>query len=198
MRIRDIDEICKDFSIAIDYLTDNNDLFNQIKDYMLYGVGDADILLEVAIELSYTGNTSCALNLVKLYEGELVRLGKHGRPFIAQSARELILRNMCTVETNTSNKSLYVIKMSNDSVKIGIATDVRRRFSQIKSASGMKIEKAVYTDIVPDAHKIENKLHRIFKAQRLNGEYFLVGFSAAVKELKKYVGDEHIHTCEIP
>jgi len=85
-------------------------------------------------------------------------------------------------------KHLYVIQMSNGSVKIGIASDIERRYSQIKSSCGMKIVKHWESNLLADAHLIEQQLHKHFKKHRLNGEYFNVDYDEAVIQANEMIG----------
>lgn len=84
-----------------------------------------------------------------------------------------------------SEKHLYVILMSNQSVKIGIAHDVDRRYSQIKASSGMEIIKHWESDLLEDAYVLETKLHKKFKKHRLKGEYFNINYDEAVAQAKE-------------
>lgn len=79
------------------------------------------------------------------------------------------------------SKHLYVILMSNGSVKIGIAYDIDRRYSQIKASSGMEIKRHWESELIKDAYKLETKLHKIYKDKRLKGEYFNVDYDEAIK-----------------
>lgn len=131
--------------------------------------------------------------LVKIYEDEMIRTKGYFRPFVVHSVMELISRNIITQQDNVRNKRLYVTEMNNGTVKIGIATDINRRFRQIKSASGMEITKASYTDIFPKAHEKELQLHKKYGKDRLKGEYFSCSFTQARDDLLKIAREENIN-----
>ena len=78
-----------------------------------------------------------------------------------------------------------MINKVNGSVKIGIASDIERRYSQIKSSCGMKIVKHWESNLLADAHSIEQQLHKHFKKHRLNGEYFNIDYDEAVEQAQQ-------------
>lgn len=183
------------FRFAFDYLKETNyELAEELSDYVLNGKGDAEVILETAAEISFNRSmSSCAMFFVKIYEDEMIRTKGSSCPFVVHSVRELISRNIITQQDNAKNKRLYVIKMNNETVKIGIATDINRRFRQIESASGMEITKASYTDIFPKAHEKELQLHKKYGKNRLKGEYFSCSFTQARDDLLKIAREENIN-----
>lgn len=82
-------------------------------------------------------------------------------------------------------KHLYVIQMSNGSVKIGIAYDIKRRYSQIQASSGMKITEHWESGLIEDAYVLETALHRKYRDKRLNGEYFDINYEEAVEQAQQ-------------
>lgn len=179
---------------AVDYLKDTDyELWVKVSRYILDGEGKSEILLEAATKISFNkAMSSSAMLLVDIYENEMFQKEDANYPYMIHSVREMITRNMITQESNSSSKRLYAIKMQNGTVKIGIATNANGRFSQIKASSGMNIEKVVYTDIFQNASKEENRLHKKFKSNRLNGEFFSIPFDKAERELREIAEKENI------
>jgi hypothetical protein len=66
---------------------------------------------------------------------------------------------------------LYLIKAPNDLVKIGIAKDVKKRFSSINTASPVNL-KLLWSCQCKDAREIEKHLHDKFAIKRIKGEWF--------------------------
>ena len=85
-------------------------------------------------------------------------------------------------------KCVYILEMSNHSVKIGVATDFEKRHNTIMRSSGMEIVNWGRTDYISAeaAYKIESTCHKYFKDKRLKGEFFNITFAEACQELKKH------------
>ena len=198
VRARDMENLLEKMNFLTDYLKENEyNYFQRFSRYILEGTEKPEILLEVAAKISFNKALSMyAMFLIDYYEDELFRLGIEGYPFMVHSVREMVCRNMITVESNVSNKCLYAILMSNNSVKIGVATDINRRFSQIQSSSGMTIKKAIYTDIFKNAHSEETRLHRKYKKHRMNGEYFNIMFSCVQDDIERIADKEKVEIYE--
>lgn len=193
--MEDIENISEELKFAVDYLQDTDyELWESLSDYILNGNGEPEVILETAARISFNSSMSMsALMLVKLYEEEMIHNKGYCYWFVAHSVRNLIIENMIAQEPNSSNKCLYAIKMSNGTVKIGISADINKRFSQIKSSSGMDIENCVYTENFQNAGKEESRLHKKFKEQRKNGEYFIIPFERAKQELENIAKNNNIH-----
>jgi predicted GIY-YIG superfamily endonuclease len=82
-------------------------------------------------------------------------------------------------------KHLYVILMTNGSVKIGIAHNIERRYSQIKASSVMEIIKHWESELIDGACELETTLHKKYKNKRLKGEYFNIDYNEAVEQAKQ-------------
>lgn len=81
---------------------------------------------------------------------------------------------------------VYILEMSNGTIKIGIAANVKTRANNIRTGSGMNILQMCYTkEKTEDAHIIEEKLHKIFEDERTIGEYFTTKFELARETLEK-------------
>lgn len=78
--------------------------------------------------------------------------------------------------------------MSNNTVKIGVSSNLEKRKATIENASGLKIIQCCYTELLDKeiAYKIEHICHKNFKKNRLNGEFFNISFEEAVLELQKH------------
>lgn len=83
------------------------------------------------------------------------------------------------------NKYLYVLEFTNGTVKIGITKEKEKRMKAISSASGMDITRSYFTEKIDNVQHLETALHRHFKRNRLNGEFFNIDFDTAVREVKK-------------
>lgn len=83
------------------------------------------------------------------------------------------------------DKYLYVLEFTNGTVKIGITKEKEKRMKAISSASGMDITRSYFTEKIDNVQNLETELHRHFKHNRLNGEFFDIDFDVAVEEVKK-------------
>lgn len=68
---------------------------------------------------------------------------------------------------------IYLIRAANGLVKIGLSSDVSRRFSQIDSASPVALE-LLRSAFVSNAPDLERLLHKMFSKKRQRGEWFLL------------------------
>jgi predicted GIY-YIG superfamily endonuclease len=188
------DKLIGKFIFMLDYLKEiDYELSEQLSRFAQNGIGKPEVLLESAVKISYNrAYSSCAMLLVKAYEHYMFETEGYCFPYLVNSVRELISRNMVEKETNDLNKCLYLIEMSNGTIKIGIAKDVERRISQIKSASGMDIKKCLYTSTFENAQKYENKLHKKYKDDRKNGEYFSTSFCTVEKDFVKIAREKNV------
>lgn len=181
------------FKFMFDYLCEIDcQLAEQLSNFVQNGIGKPELLLEAAVIISFNrAYSSCAMLLLNTYEYYMFENKGYCFPYLLNSVRETIIRNMVSIETNSSNKCLYLLKMSNGTIKIGITTDIKRRISQIKSASGMHVEKCIYTDIFENAKKKESQLHNKYRNERKNGEYFATDFSVVEKEFIRISKEEN-------
>lgn len=81
---------------------------------------------------------------------------------------------------------VYVLKMANGTVKIGVAADFDKRVATLEHASGLEVEESYHTPYIDRnvAYKIENACHKEFAAKRLKGEYFDITFEEARAAVK--------------
>lgn len=87
-----------------------------------------------------------------------------------------------------SEKCVYILEMSNATVKIGVTQDLYRRQNAISTGSGLNIVRWCHTSGLPrnEAYMIENACHKTFRYKRIKGEFFEISFEEAVAELQKY------------
>lgn len=187
------DKFIEKFRFMFDYLQEiDYELAEKIRSFVLDGTGEPELLLEFAVRISFNkAYASFSMILVNAYEYYMLEDKGYCLPYLLHSVRETITRNMVTVESNSSDKCLYLFKMSNGTVKIGIATDVKRRISQVEASSGMDVEKCLYTDVFEKAKERENELHRIHKRERKKGEFFSCSFYDIEKEITKIAKEEN-------
>lgn len=86
---------------------------------------------------------------------------------------------------DTKDKYLYVLEFENNTVKIGITNEPQRRMKAISSASGMNITRHYFTKKIKNVIRLETELHKHFKKNRLNGEFFSISYEEAVAEVIK-------------
>lgn len=115
-----------------------------------------------------------------------------GKTFLkADDLKEaLILWGICTPETVDEliyHKSpppphvVYVLQMSNTTVKIGVTQDITQRKKTIKGNSGLNILKEWCTDLIPRriAYKVEALSHKELEGHKTQGEFFDIPFDDA-------------------
>lgn len=190
----DIDDFIEKFRFMFDYLQDiDYNLAKKLQKFSLDGIGEPEILLECAVKISFNrAYCSSAMLLLSAYEYYMLENKGYFYPYILHSVRETIARNMVTVGSDSSNKSLYLLKMSNGTVKIGIAKDVKRRISQIKASSGMDVENFLFTDVFDKAKEKEKSLHKKYKNKRKNGEFFECDFYEVEREIIRIAKEENL------
>lgn len=188
------DRVIGKFIFMFDYLKEiDYELSKRLSLFIKDGIGKPEVLLECAVKISYNrAYSSCSMLLVEEYEHYMFETEENGYPYLVNAVRELIIRNMIEKETNDLKKCMYLLEMSNGTIKIGIAKDVERRISQIKTASGMDVKKCIFTSSFENAHKYENGLHRKYKKDRKNGEYFSTSFYSVEKDFIKIAKEKHV------
>jgi hypothetical protein len=86
------------------------------------------------------------------------------------------------------SKHVYIILADDNTIKIGITTNIKRRFKQIKNASGKDIVNFIYTDLLSNAYNIEQFLLHYFDDYRIHGEWLQgVEFNVVVKKLNDII-----------
>lgn len=84
---------------------------------------------------------------------------------------------------------VYCLKIK-DLVKIGITTDIKKRFRNIEHNTGNEIEKLFYLESCPSLEKIA---HNHFKKYRKKGEWFDIDFEDAKNFLEENKIQEKIY-----
>jgi predicted GIY-YIG superfamily endonuclease len=87
-------------------------------------------------------------------------------------------------ETTKDKKCLYVFKLSDGSVKIGVSKNPEQRMGTLSKQSGKEITTKWYSEPLENAFKIEKDLHRSFSKHRLEGEYFQIDFNDVLSVIK--------------
>lgn len=82
---------------------------------------------------------------------------------------------------------VYVLEMSNGTIKIGYTRDFEKRMQNISGGSGLEITRHYKTDFIDSeiAYSIEQKCHAFFDSWRIKGEFFDIGFEEACAKLKE-------------
>jgi predicted GIY-YIG superfamily endonuclease len=86
--------------------------------------------------------------------------------------------------TTSQSHSVYVISaLGTPLLKIGMSNNVQRRLARLSTASPhpLKVMAIFECHSRRDAHDLESTLHRVFKEQRANGEWFNVTPSEAIR-----------------
>lgn len=90
-------------------------------------------------------------------------------------------------------KQIYVIELSNGLVKIGVSSNIKKRFNAIEKGSGSHIlhEELFNSD---NPIKVEFKMHKHFLEQRTNGEFYNCDFNEAINLAKELclIGKENL------
>lgn len=82
---------------------------------------------------------------------------------------------------------VYVLEMSNGTVKIGYTRNIEKRMRNISNGSGLEILNHYKTEFIDSeiAYSIEQKCHAAFEGRRLKGEFFNINFDEACVKLKE-------------
>lgn len=92
-----------------------------------------------------------------------------------------------TASYETPKKAVYVIRMSNGTIKIGVSQDIETRLRTLANTSGMEIVESYHTEYVEPktAFKVEHLCHKKFNGSRKRGEYFGISFKDACKAVNE-------------
>lgn len=76
---------------------------------------------------------------------------------------------------------VYVLQMSNNTVKIGVSQDITQRKKTIKGHSGLNILMQWCTELIPRriAYKVEALSHKELAEHKTQGEFFDIPFDDA-------------------
>jgi hypothetical protein len=86
---------------------------------------------------------------------------------------------------NKKQSCVYVLLMSNNTVKIGRSKEFEKRKRTIETSSGLTVLKNYHTELLDfnDACEIENNCHRYYKDNKVKGEFFHIDFEEAKKRV---------------
>ena len=89
---------------------------------------------------------------------------------------------------------VYVLLMSNGTVKIGQSANVRSRASKIKRQTGLTVDDVYFTPFMPreTARLIEWACHENFSSRRAEGEFFSVNFKTACDMVDVFTKNVHL------
>lgn len=93
-------------------------------------------------------------------------------------------------QDNSSRQFVYVLKNPlNETVKIGVAQDVKKRIAQLQTGAGVELELVYQSMICSNAFSIERDVHSHFEQYRTFGEWFKVSPKEVIDYLdnQKYV-----------
>lgn len=182
--LRELDEeVCELLENALD-----EERARRALNYYFYDEGSVLSLLEFGISESIRKNDLNIYSTIeKSFDNECYSKYSTIFGFVKFCVLSGMLQQFFKIEQlpRKGKKHLYVILMSNQTVKIGIAHDVGRRYSQIKASSGMEIVNHWESGLLEDACVMEAKLHKEYKKFRLKGEFFVVDYDKAVKRAKQ-------------
>ena len=84
---------------------------------------------------------------------------------------------------------VYVLQLSNDSIKIGISQCFEKRLKDLQHAGGILVTRWAYTEYIDSqqAHKIECMCHKQLHPCRLHGEYFKASFRVGCDTIEQYI-----------
>lgn len=99
-----------------------------------------------------------------------------------------LAESMKSAKKNTEQKCVYILEMSNGTVKIGCTKNFKQRMKNISTGSGLNVVNWCYSQNFDsrDAYSFERMCHEAFSENRIKGEFFNIDFVSAVVELAKY------------
>lgn len=91
------------------------------------------------------------------------------------------------------NGYVYVVETESGKVKIGVSTKPKHRIASLQTATYERLKNIHISNKCFNYLMIEEKLHKFFNKNRLNGEWFDVRFEDAVNKLNehKFLIDEN-------
>jgi hypothetical protein len=99
-------------------------------------------------------------------------------------SRVLAIQVEVTGVYSFSGKCVYAIEDGSGRCKIGKATDIKKRVSQLQTGNANKLRVAAVLDCEQlDESSVEKEVHRILGKKRVYGEWFLVGAREAEQAL---------------
>ena len=191
-------EILESVKKIADFLINTQDLYNQELALYVMQFSDNEPLknyvnfYEAYIIIAELGNIELAKICKCIAESEIslekgCKHDNHYRSFLelAVEKRKDNIKESDYEKPTQKDKYLYVLEFCNGTVKIGITKEKEKRMKAISSASGMNILRSYFTEKIDNVQNLEAELHRYFKDNRLNGEFFSISFEEAVSEVIK-------------
>ena len=101
--------------------------------------------------------------------------------------REELLDSFKTAEI--AQKCVYVLLMSNSTVKIGYTGNFERRRRQIEMGSGLTVIDMYFTSLMPRniASLVEWACQEVFSSRRIKGEFFSVDFNEVCAKVNYFL-----------
>lgn len=86
-------------------------------------------------------------------------------------------------------RCVYILALSNGTVKIGMTQDFQRRAREILNSTGLTVKNWCHTSYLPTeiAREIETACIDCFAEFQTEGEFFNIEFETATSELSKCV-----------
>lgn len=115
------------------------------------------------------------------------RISNGLRPYVMS---DILVMNLSVLTEKKESKVLrcvYAILFDDESVKIGVSKDPKKRINTISHASGKKIVKSWFSDLLENAFDVEHKVHKRFSEKRLKGEYFRISYTDALEAIAKEI-----------
>ncbi|MDB8711641.1 GIY-YIG nuclease family protein [Mediterraneibacter gnavus] len=82
-------------------------------------------------------------------------------------------------------KVVYLLKSVDDSVKIGVTEEFEKRLKVVQNQSGKVIDKCYVTGYCSNPFEIEAEFKRMYKDNRINGEWYSIDFEESKQILKR-------------
>ena len=167
---------------------ENREKAQQADDWFTNGKGTPFSLLELGLSES-NRDIQDFLILKEAFLRDCLALNLGDYELITHYITESVFQNQRNREVASKGvKNVYVIKMENNTVKIGITNDPNKRFKAIKAASGMKIVDQWISEPTEISFEVERRAHGVFHNYRLHGEYFAVDFNRAIQVVSAMIG----------
>ncbi|MBR0061817.1 MAG: GIY-YIG nuclease family protein [Selenomonadaceae bacterium] len=125
----------------------------------------------------------------KLYHEILPAINKYGyysvKPTVNAERIDARVKKQLTTLTKSEFAVVYILFLSNLTVKIGYTTDLTQRIKQLQSETGLTVLnfKTTAYMTVDEARALEAKLKEKYKADCIEGEYYETRFTDIIKEL---------------
>ncbi len=76
-------------------------------------------------------------------------------------------------QKNSHRSKVYLLQNPiTDFIKVGVSSNVMKRKKALETGSGVQLETVYLTATISNAYKIEKEVHRKFKKNRVNGEWY--------------------------